>query len=798
MAAYSDGDWAAQQLAEFLAMFSAFESEREATPRMVERAAEILDADGVALIDAERVLAATGPPAEVAGGDQLREVVAGKRDTIQIAGGRPAQAVAAPVDEADGRALIVARVSEPFGPEELTLLRGMARVMALGLQTLSLLDRERKLRTATEVQVAENERLLGALRERQVLLERLSAIQRSIVAQQPLHQIFEQVIESACELVGDEVGMIGMRDASSSQTRVAASLGLSQRFLAARRRSSAAGIGAQAMADGRVVAIDKNTDSLVRQIPSEWAAEGLRAGIAAPIFERGEVVGSLGLGSRDPNRAYTMRDQQLMLALAEHASLALNHARALEDVVHEAFHDSLTGMPNRALFLDRLAHALARAERSPTPVGVLVVDLDEFKTINDSLGHAAGDALLAEVGRRLGDHLRPADTIARLGGDEYAVLLEEVADPEDAARAADRVLDALSKPFSVAGREVSVNGSIGIAVGTGEAETLLRDADLAMYRAKAGGQGRYEAFEPGMHTEIMERLELEAELKGAIERGELILAYQPIFSLRTGAIAGLEALVRWRHPARGLVPPGRFIPLAERTGNIDALGKWVLSAACHQGALWRAKYPALPGIQVGVNVSAAQLRNPELVAYVADALETAHLDPEGLTLEVTETALMDDLSTAARRLDELKELGIEIAVDDFGTGHSSLRYLQRLPLDNLKIAKPFVDEIENPDPKPPILRAVLDLADVFGLRPVAEGIEQPEQTIRLLELGCELGQGHHFSKPVPAAEADDLILRVGLLGGPVPGAGEEARPAEREGKGEVSPPRSAEGPAAAS
>jgi EAL domain-containing protein (putative c-di-GMP-specific phosphodiesterase class I) len=261
-------------------------------------------------------------------------------------------------------------------------------------------------------------------------------------------------------------------------------------------------------------------------------------------------------------------------------------------------------------------------------------------------------------------------------------------------------------------------------------------------------------------------------------------------------VAEFEALVRWQRANGQLVPPGDFIPLAERSGSIDALGRWVLSAACHQGALWRAKYPALPGIQVGVNVSAAQLSSPGLVGHVAEALQNARLDPEGLTLEVTETALMEDLATAVRRLDELKDLGVEIAVDDFGTGHSSLRYLQRLPLDNLKIAKPFVDEIESPDPKPPILRAVLDLADVFGLRPVAEGIERPEQAARLLELGCELGQGHHLSKPVAAAEADDLILRVGLLGGPVPsGSGG----AEAGGAGtEVKPGGSAEGPAGAS
>jgi diguanylate cyclase (GGDEF)-like protein len=774
MASPEYGDRTSSQLAEFLVLLSEFDDERSAVPRMVERAGEMLGADGAALIEDGQMLAATGPLAEVAGTDQLREVAAGERATLEVLGEEEAHAVAAQVDESDGRCLIVARAGAAFSADEADLARGMGHVMALALRTLSLISAERALRADSEDQATENDHLLVALRDRQALLERLATIQRTIVAQAELHEIFEQVIRSGCELLGDDAGVVRLRDLTGKQTTIAAALGVSQEFLAARRRTNTPGIGSRAITDRGLVVFDKNSDSFIRHVPSEWATEGLRAGLAAPVFERGEIVGSLGVASRDPNRAYSMRDQQVLLALAEHTSLALNHARALDDVVHQAFHDSLTGMPNRALFMDRVSHALDRTERGARSVGVLVVDLDDFKTINDSLGHGAGDALLLQVGERLAGCLRRSDTVARLGGDEFAVLLEDVSDADGAALWAERILEALGTPFSVADREVSVNGSIGIALGGGEAETLLRDADLAMYRAKADGKGRYEAFEPGMHTEIMERLELEVELKGAIERGELALVYQPIFSLRTGVIAGLEALVRWQHPTRGMVSPSRFIPLAERSGRIDDVGRWVLAAACHQGALWRAKYPAMPGIQVGVNISAAQLQAPELVPTVAGALETARLDPEGLTIEITETALMDDFEAAVRRLGELKDLGIEIAVDDFGTGHSSLRYLQRLPVDNLKIAKPFVDEIANPEPNPPILRAVLDIADVFDLRPVAEGIERNEQAQRLLELGCELGQGHHLSKPVPAAQADDLILGAGLLGQPL---GPEARDA---------------------
>ncbi len=789
MASRGQSESASSQLAEFLALLSQFDDQRSAVPKMVERASEMLGADGAALIDSEHMLAATGPLAEVAGTDQLREVADGQRTSLEVLGDDEAHAVAAPLEDDDPRSLIVAR-AEPFTDEEIDLIRGLARVVAVALRTLSLVSAERALRADSEDQATENDHLLIALRDRQALLERLAAIQRSIVAQHELHEIFEQVIQASRDLLGDDAGVVRMRDLTGGGTAVAASLGVGKEFLAARNRTNTPGIGTRAIGERALVVFDKNSDSFVRHVPGEWATEGLRAGMAAPVFERGEVVGALGTASRDPNRAYSMRDQQVMLALAEHTSLALNHARALEDVVHQAFHDSLTGMPNRALFMDRVSHALTRGEQGARPVGVLVVDLDDFKTINDSLGHGVGDTLLVQVAERLAGCLRRSDTIARLGGDEFAVLLEDVSDADGAALWADRILETLGSPFSVADRQVSVNGSIGIALGAGEAETLLRDADLAMYRAKADGKGRYEAFEPGMHTEIMERLELEVELKGAIERGELTLVYQPIFSLRSGVIAGLEALVRWRHPTRGLVPPDRFIPLAERSGRIDDVGRWVLAAACHQGALWRAKYPALPGIQVGVNISAAQLQAPELVPTVAGALETAQLDPEGLTLEITETALMDDFDAAVRRLGELKDLGLEIAVDDFGTGHSSLRYLQRLPIDNLKIAKPFVDEIVSPESKPPILRAVLDIADVFGLRPVAEGIEHAEQAQLLLELGCELGQGHHLSKPVPPDQADDLILSAGLLGQP-------GRP-QADAEGRLSRPESGAGPAGAS
>jgi diguanylate cyclase (GGDEF)-like protein len=650
----------------------------------------------------------------------------------------------------------------------------------------SVLQNERALRVDFEHQARENARLLGALRERQVLLERLAQLQRGIVDRLPVHEVLEAVVEGACELLACRVGILWITDPDDpDHTTAVAVVGADDELLGRHRRQPVgSGLAGRAMRERTLVLADAVT-GIGSSALADFPIEGPTAAMAAPVYERSEVVGSLGVASTDSGREYDARDQQVLLSLAEHASLALNHARALEETVHQALHDSLTGLPNRSLFLDRMRHALARAERAEVPVAVLFCDLDGFKTVNDSLGHRTGDRLLVLVAERLAGCLRPADTIARLGGDEFAVLLEELREPGDAARAAQRLLDALEAPFDLRGREFYISASIGIAPGTEEAETLLRDADLAMYRAKGRGKGRYAVYEPSMHTAIVERLELEVDLKRALERDELAVVYQPIFSLVDGTVTGVEALVRWNHPTRGTVLPESFVPLAEESGLIAELGRWVLRKACHQGALWRAKYPGHPGLGVGVNISGAQLREPGLVHEVADALAHSQLDATGLTLEITETALMESFDKAIEQIDALKGLGVDLAIDDFGTGYSSLRYLRRLPLDVMKVEKSFVDGIGRPGEEPALLRAIVDLADIFGLRVVAEGIERPEQRERLVELGCELGQGHLLSEPLEPADADALLLRVGLLGGgtseaPAPSEGQSTPPATIE------------------
>jgi diguanylate cyclase (GGDEF)-like protein len=632
----------------------------------------------------------------------------------------------------------------------------------------SVLQNERALRADSEQQAEQNAELLDSLRERQVLLERLAQLQRGIVDRLPVHEVLEAVVEGARELLDCRVGILWIADPDDPDHAAAvAALGVDDELIAAHRRKPVGeGLAGRAMREGMLVVADAVTGAASLADLVDFPVTAATAAMATPVYERSHVVGSLGVASTDPGRHFDARAQQVLISLAEHASLALNHARAVEEAVHEALHDSLTGLPNRSLFLDRMRHALARAEREAEPVAVLFCDLDGFKTVNDSLGHRTGDRLLVMVAERLAERLRPGDTIARLGGDEFAVLLEELREPGDAARAAQRLLDALEAPFELRDREFYVSVSIGIAAGKDDAETLLRDADLAMYRAKSRGKGRYAVFEPGMHTAIVDRLELEVDLKRALEREELAVVYQPIFSLVSGSVTGVEALVRWHHPTRGVVMPESFVPLAEESGMIAELGRWVLRRACHQGALWRAKYPGHPGLGIGVNVSGAQLREPGLVKEVSDALAESQLDATGLTLEITETALMESFDEAIEEVDALKALGVDLAIDDFGTGYSSLRYLRRLPLDVMKIEKSFVDGIGRPGEEADLLRAIIDLANIFGLRVVAEGIERPEQRDRLVELGCELGQGHLLAEPLDAAGTDALLFRVGLLGGP--------------------------------
>ena len=435
-------------------------------------------------------------------------------------------------------------------------------------------------------------------------------------------------------------------------------------------------------------------------------------------------------------------------------------------LVHQAFHDGLTGLANRTLFAERVEHALARSGKGE--LAVLFIDLDDFKHVNDSLGHAAGDQLLVAAARRLQGCLRPADTAARLGGDEFAVLLERVTDAEAAAAVAGRVLDTLHQPFGLNGRTIPIKASLGVATGrpgTDEAEELLRNADVAMYAAKAGGKDRYELFRPDMHEDMLQRLELETELRHAADRDQLVLHYQPIVELVSGRITRVEALVRWEHPTKGLLPPPAFIPLAEEQGLIGPIGNWVLLQACLQARRWQDQFPDAPPLSVHVNLSGRQLEEQQLVGEVVQALETARLSPRLLTLEITESVLVSDIEAMSARLRELKGLGVLLAIDDFGTGYSSLSYLRRFPIDMLKIDKAFVDGIGRGREDTALAHAIIKLSNTLQLHAVAEGIEEPEQATNLVTLGCRDGQGFYFSRPLPTAAMTELLGKTLADGG---------------------------------
>ncbi len=448
----------------------------------------------------------------------------------------------------------------------------------------------------------------------------------------------------------------------------------------------------------------------------------------------------------------------------------VTHRKALEDELrHQAFHDALTGLANRALFEDRLAHALAGARRRTHPVAVLFLDLDDFKTINDSLGHASGDDLLRAAALRIGTVVRAADTAARLGGDEFAILVEVMDDDDDVEVIASRILEVLGKPFEVAERQLRVSASVGVAISDGsiDVQELLRNADTAMYAAKASGKNTVQVFEQGMHLRVLDRLELTGEMRIALESEQFELEYQPIVELDTGRIRGAEALVRWQHPTRGRLEPAQFIGLAEETGLIVPMGAWILHAACVQAAEWNRGPAARRPLQINVNVSTRQLHDPDFPAVVADVLHQTRLAPSQLVLEITESLLPDDAEATVAQLEQLKHVGVRIAVDDFGTGYSALSRLQRFPIDVVKIDRSFIKGMEHDPSKAQLVQGIMNLGRSLQLEIVAEGIEEREQAEQLRSMRPSLAQGFLFSRPI-RSDAFGQLLRTGepLVGSP--------------------------------
>jgi len=431
-----------------------------------------------------------------------------------------------------------------------------------------------------------------------------------------------------------------------------------------------------------------------------------------------------------------------------------------QELAHRALHDPLTGLPNRALFLDRLRHALVRLRRHRGEIAVLFVDLDRFKLVNDALGHRMGDEVLMEAARRLSEAARAEDTVARFGGDEFTILCE-AADEEAAREVAERVLEQFACPFSQDDHEFHLSASVGVRIGgpeTGDPDILLRDADIALYAAKEHGRARLELFDPASSTAGVDALMTEQALRLALRHGELCLHYQPSVDLDTGRINGVEALVRWQHPQRGLIPPGEFIPIAEETGLIVPMGEWVLREACTQLAAWRRAGTVASDIRVAVNVSARQLSSPGLAEAVSEALELAELDPCALCLEITESAVVQDPGVALRSLRAIKDLGVFIALDDFGVGFSSLSQIRDLPpVDVIKLDRSFTAGLGQNDSDGAVVTAVLSLARSLGLTAVAEGVETSDQLGRLRGLGWDVGQGFYFAKPQAPDDIEQLL-----------------------------------------
>jgi diguanylate cyclase (GGDEF)-like protein len=509
---------------------------------------------------------------------------------------------------------------------------------------------------------------------------------------------------------------------------------------------------------------------------------GHRAMAMIPLIAAGRTIGLVEVTAARRG-AFDARAVELATMLAGEAAMALENARLYDEIRHQALHDGLTGLANRVLFRDRVEHAVERARRSGGLLALLFIDLDDFKILNDNHGHARGDEVLAAVAGRLTGVLRPVDTAARLGGDEFAVLLEDVEGESDALAVATRIADSLRQPLALADATIRVAASIGVALGRGGAESaddLLRNADVAMYAAKQSSRGGAEIFRPGLRDGAAERTARAEKLRGVEQRDELRLDYQPIVELSTSAIVAVEALVRWQPPEGPVLMPGEWIDLAEETGDIVPIGRWILREACRQARDWQIRL-GRPDLRMSVNLSARQFLEHDIVGTVRAVIDETGLAPSSLMLEITESGLMRRTQSTIARLADLRELGVHLAIDDFGTGYSSLSYLERFPIDVLKIDRTFVATVGGTSP---IARAVIDLGRTLNLEVIAEGIEHPDQARWLADLGCRYGQGYLFARPVGPAAIEAMLAEGAGLAAPAVEADAEAAPRLRLVSGE--------------
>ena len=602
-------------------------------------------------------------------------------------------------------------------------------------------------------------------------------------------ELLREIVERAAALVGVKHGFLYLlEDVDDGATGLIARVGVGQfHDWDGYRLPDGMGVGWAVVRSGQPQVVD-DYDEYSDRVP-DFPQDRFGAVCAVPLTSGGEVLGLIGLASGDASRPFSEREVESLTRYAQLASIALDNARLFERAqtevrqrAHAALHDLLTGLPNRTLLFNRLAEQLesGRTPATGAPgrrrathgrVGLILLDLDRFKVVNESLGHAMGDLLLIEVGRRLVAAARSTDTVARLGSDEFGILLGPVRTAREAERVAARIEAAFAKPFDLDGREVNVGASLGVAVSRATDTypgDLLKQAEIALHRAKLDTTRSTVLFDPEMHQETLDRATLEQDLRRAIERSELRLHYQPIVDLATGRVLGMEALLRWQHPARGLVPPLSFIPLAEETGLILPIGRWVLETACAQVRDWQRRHAAAGSLVVSVNLSARQFSQADLVASVASILDHTGLDPARLELEITESVVMDQSETSVERLRGLRALGVHLVLDDFGTGYSSLSYLRRLPLDTIKVDRSFVSGLGLDGREAavdlPIVQAVVSLAHGLGIDVVAEGIEGSGQLDCLRDLDCDRGQGYLFARPIPPEEMEIMLATAPASG----------------------------------